>query len=156
MLAINIPGFANLQLEHLVLDLNGTLAVDGALLDGIADQFRRLAEHLSIHVVTADTFGSASGLFGGLPCRLGVISQESQDQEKLKYILALDPQTVVAIGNGRNDWLMLREAALGIAVIQREGAASKAIRSADIVMTDIHAAFELLLKSQRLIATLRN
>jgi soluble P-type ATPase len=67
-----------------------------------------------------------------------------------------DPQTVVAIGNGRNDWLMLREAALGIAVIQREGAASKAIRSADIVMTDIHAAFELLLKSQRLIATLRN
>jgi soluble P-type ATPase len=156
MLIINIPGFAELKLEHLVLDLNGTLAVDGALLAGIDNVFKRLAEHLTIHVITADTFGTASSLFGGLPCHLGVIAQKNQDLEKYNYIVALDPKKVVAIGNGRNDRLMLEEAALGIGVIQREGASMAALTAAEVVLTDIHAAFELLLKPQRLIATLRN
>jgi soluble P-type ATPase len=156
MLSIHIPGFADLQLKHLVLDLNGTLAVDGTLLNGIDCQLKLLAEHLTIHVVTADTFGSAARQFAGLPCRLGVIAHTNQDLEKLNYLHALDAKSVVAIGNGRNDWLMLKEAALGIGVIQREGAASQALQTADVVINDIHAAFELLLKPQRLVATLRN
>ena len=36
MIEIDIPGYKTLHLEHLVLDYNGTLAVDGVLIDGVA------------------------------------------------------------------------------------------------------------------------
>ncbi len=156
MLTIDIPGYACLNLENLVLDYNGTLAQDGILLPGVADALNALAEQLKIHVITADTFGSSSQQLEGLPCQRIVIPTESQDLDKLKYVLALGPETVVAVGNGRNDWLMLKEAALGIAVIQQEGAARMTLDAATVVSTDIVAALSLFLKPQRLVATLRN
>jgi phosphoserine phosphatase len=64
-------------------------------------------------------------------------------------------ENVVAIGNGVNDSLMLKKAALGIVVIGGEGAAQKTIKEADIVVKDIHDALGLLLNRLRLIATLR-
>lgn len=59
MIEINIPGFKILSLSHLVLDYNGTMAVDGVLIAGVEQALNELAQHLSIHVVTADTFGLA-------------------------------------------------------------------------------------------------
>jgi soluble P-type ATPase len=50
---------------------------------------------------------------------------------------------------------MLKEAALGIVVILKEGAATDTVASADIVCTDIVSALELLQNQSRLIATLR-
>ena len=46
MISVDIPGFRMLRLEHLVLDYNGTLAVDGELLLGCAEAIRSLAERL--------------------------------------------------------------------------------------------------------------
>jgi soluble P-type ATPase len=63
---------------------------------------------------------------------------------------------VVAIGNGRNDRRMLEAAALGIALIQREGAAVAALTSADVAATGILDALELLQMPKRLVATLRS
>ena len=34
MITVNIPGYRKIELEHLVLDHNGTLACDGKLLEG--------------------------------------------------------------------------------------------------------------------------
>ena len=68
----------------------------------------------------------------------------------------LNPQRVVAIGNGRNDRLMLEAAGLGIALIQAEGAASETLRRADVVCTSILDALGLLRDPRRLIATLRS
>jgi soluble P-type ATPase len=62
---------------------------------------------------------------------------------------------VAAIGNGRNDQLMLAAAALGIAVVQEEGAAIESLSAADVVLPDIRSALDLLLFPKRLIATLR-
>ena len=62
----------------------------------------------------------------------------------------------MAVGNGRNDRLMLKEAALGIAVLQAEGAAAEALLAADVVAPDILAALDLLLAPEGLIATLRS
>ncbi len=59
MLKLDIPGLGILELEHLVLDYNGTLAVDGRVLAGVKPRLQRLARSLRIHVVTADTFGRA-------------------------------------------------------------------------------------------------
>lgn len=68
MLEIPIPGAETLRLEHLVADFNGTLALDGELLPGTAPALGRLAERLSLHVVTADTFGRVREAMAGIPC----------------------------------------------------------------------------------------
>ncbi len=155
-LEIAIPGQATLHLEYLVLDYNGTLAVDGVLLPEVADAMWRLAEYLSIHVVTADTFGHAREALATLPCELTVLHAERQDRAKLAYIEKLGAKRCVAIGNGRNDRLMLARAALGIAVVQAEGAAVEALLAAKVVVPDILSALNLLLHPLRLSATLRS
>lgn len=155
MLEIAIPGSDTLHLDHLVADFNGTLAVDGALLPGVADALRNLATRLTLHVVTADTFGSARDALVGLPVILSVLSGGSHDVAKRRYVEQLDARRCVAIGNGRNDRLLLAAAALGIAVVQGEGAATQTLIAADVAAPDILAALGLLLYPARLAATLR-
>jgi soluble P-type ATPase len=155
VLEIPIPGAAGLTLEHLVLDFNGTLAVDGRLLPGVAEALPPLAAALTIHVVTADTFGSAAQALAGLPVKLTVVGPGPQAQRKRQYLEALDPQRCAAVGNGRNDVELLAAAALGIVVIQGEGAAKDTLLAADVVAPDIGTALGLLLHPDRLAATLR-
>lgn len=156
MLAISIPGYRDLELEHLVLDHNGTLARDGEILSGVKPLLETLAEHLEIHVVTADTFGKAKARLEGVPCELVVLEKDKQDVGKLAFVERLGSGRAVAVGNGRNDRLMLKEAVLGIAVVQEEGAASETILAADVVCLSITAALELLTNPLRLAATLRS
>lgn len=155
MIEIAIPGDKALRLEHLVLDYNGTLACDGALLPGVAERIVALSRQMDVHVVTADTYGGAVVAVRDLPCRVQVLPREGQAHAKMAYTAQLGRANTVCIGNGRSDRLMLQAAALGIAVIGPEGAAFDAIHAADIVVPDILAAFDLLLKPLRLVATLR-
>jgi soluble P-type ATPase len=156
MITIDIPGFRKLELAHLVLDYNGTLALDGTLLPGVAEALSSLAPGLRIHVVTADTFGLARAQLARLPVELTIIPIEEQAEAKLRFVSELGPDTVVAIGNGRNDRKMLGAAALGIALVQREGGAAEALAKADLVSTSIVDALDLLRHPKRLIATLRS
>ncbi len=57
MIEITIPGRGVLRLEHLVCDVNGTLAEDGQLHEGLARQIHTLRDRLTIHLLTADTHG---------------------------------------------------------------------------------------------------
>ena len=123
MLDINIPGAQPLRLSHLILDYNGTLACDGSILPGVTEGLGILAKDLEIHILTADTFGSVRTQVAHLPVQLAIIPPEKQAQAKAAYIENLGPANSVAIGNGKNDALMLQQAALGIAVVQTEGAA---------------------------------
>lgn len=156
MLKIAVPGFGKLNLAHLVLDYNGTLSLDGLLIEGVEERLKRLAESLEIHVVTADTFGKAAGELKGLPCRLTVLIQDGQDVAKEEYVRQLGAQQVAAVGNGRNDRRMLAAAALGIAVVGPEGAAAEALAAAHVAAPSIRAALDLLLNPLRLTATLRS
>ena len=155
MFTLDIPGWDQLKIEHLVLDYNGTLAIDGKLHLGISDKLIELSRAFEIHVVTADTYGSAAAQLDRLPVKLTVMPNGSQAEAKLEYVVQLGPKSVVAVGNGRNDALMLEASALGIAVVHREGAAFQTLRAANIVVTNIFAALSLLSNPQRLIATLR-
>jgi P-type E1-E2 ATPase len=155
MISQTIPGFGTLRLQHLVLDYNGTLALDGRLLAGVRPRLRALACLLSLHVVTADTFGTARRALQGLPCKVVVLSAERQDTAKARYVRALGGRRTACIGNGRNDRLMLRAARLGIAVVGGEAGAAAALAAADVVAPSITAALDLLLKPLRLTATLR-
>ena len=156
MIDLSIPGHDDLHLEHLVLDYNGTLAIDGHLINGVKAVLDRLKDSIHIHVLTADTFGKAKDGLKGIDCILSILPSGRQDVGKLEFVQNLGSGLTAAIGNGRNDCLMLAEAALGIAVVQKEGAAVETIRSADLICTDIVSALELLCHPLRLAATLRS
>jgi len=150
-----IPGFGRLRLEHLVLDYNGTLALDGCPLPGVERRLKRLARWLRIHVITADTFGKARAGLAGLNCELRILKPGREDRAKAAYIRQLGPTRVACIGNGRNDRLMLRAARLGLAVVQAEGAAAECLAAADLVLPSVNDALDLFLHPRRLTASLR-
>jgi len=156
MIEVAVPGYKTLTLEHLVLDYNGTLAVDGILVDGVKECLSSLADRLKVHVLTADTFGKVRSGMEGVPCEVSILPPGNQEAGKLAYIRQLDCERVVAGGNGRNDRLMLKAAALGFAVILKEGAAVETLMSADVVFTDIVEALEFLKNPLRMTATLRS
>lgn len=155
MLQVEIPGHDSLLIQHLLLDFNGSIAFDGKLIDGVQEALTCLAKDVEIHVITADTFGDASEQLEALPVKLTIIAGSNQDEAKQGYLSTLGNEMTVAIGNGRNDCLMLQDAAVGIAVIQGEGGAVASLQSADIICTNIVNALGLLLHPKRLIATLR-
>jgi P-type E1-E2 ATPase len=156
MLETSIPGYKTLLLSHLVLDYNGTIAFDGRLMAGVRERLEELSKRVSIHILTADTFGSVEKEMTAIPCNVVVIGKESQTQAKADYVRKLGLQKTVSVGNGRNDALMLKEAVLGIAVIQEEGACVETLVAADIVTRSILDALDLLLHPLRLTATLRS
>lgn len=156
MIEVNVPGYKVLRIEHLVLDHNGTLAVDGTLIEGVKECLEALSQVLKIHVVTADTFGKARSQLAGIPCELTVLPSGHQDAGKLAFVKKLGSDRTACIGNGRNDCLMLKEASLGIAVVLAEGAATVTLTAADVVCTSILSALELLQNPLRLTATLRS
>lgn len=155
-MVIEVPGFKKLELKHLVLDYNGTLAVDGVLVPGVSQLLTELSAHISVHVLTADTFGKAGEALHGLPCELTVLPKENQDEAKKNYVKFLGPSHTIAMGNGRNDRLMLEEAEIGICVLLDEGASVETLVRANIVTKDIIHALSLFQHPLRLVATLRN
>jgi len=157
MISLSIPGFnENLTIEHLVLDFNGTIAIDGKLIDGIEEVLNDLAQKVTIHVLTGNTFGSVEEELKNVTCKVIPLPKENLGFEKKKYIQQLNLQSVVSIGNGRNDRLILQASVIGIIVIQREGASSEALMAADVICPNIFSALELLTNPLRLVATLRN
>lgn len=151
-----IPGQPELDIRHIVFDYNGTLAVDGALVPGVAAQINRFAPQLAFHVITADTYGTVERALQGVACTVHVITGKQQDESKLQYVEQLGKENVLAVGNGNNDKLMLKAAALGVALIQDEGTSVHALIAADIACKSVLDVFGYFTTPNRLIATLRN
>ena len=151
-LSVPIPGRAGLRLDHLVLDVNGTLTNRGVLIDGVSERLGRLRDALEIRLVSADTFGT----LGSIAERLGVAAVSAvSGEDKLGVLDGLGRDRCAVIGNGANDVLVLEAAALGLAVLGPEGASAAALRSADVVCASAADALDLLLDPQALSATLR-
>ena len=155
MIELNIPGRGTLELEHLVCDVNGTLAVDGQLLDGIARALTSLRDRLTIHLVTADIHGRQAIIERQLGLQAVYIAPGDEGTQKAALIRQLGAHNVVAVGQGANDSAMLKEAALGICVLSTEGTALATMLAADILVTDIFAALDLLENPLRIVSTLR-
>lgn len=152
MIRIDIPHRGIVELHHGVFDINGTLAVDGVIISGVADSLKSLAAFLSIHLLTAGTHGNLKELeeTSGFPLQI-----INNGEEKAWYVQQLGPDQVIAFGNGANDAAMLRLAAIGIAVLAAEGVAISALQAADVLATGPIDAIDLVLKPKRLVATLR-
>jgi len=155
MIEVDIPGYKKLSLEHLVLDVNGTIAVGGALIPGVAEAVEALSAALHIVAITADTHGTAARLREALGIEIHILEGANERALKLGFVEELGASSVVAVGNGANDAGMVGAAALGIAVIGGEGAAGDVLAAADIVTTSILDALALLGRPARISATLR-
>lgn len=155
MLELDIPGYGALTLEHLVLDVNGTISGGGELLPGVAEGLAALEGVLRPVAITANIRGTAASLGERLGIDVRVIASGWEAGEKLALVQELGPDSVVAIGNGTNDALVLKASAVGICVIGPEGAARAALDAADVVVPSIACALELLSDPRRLSATLR-
>jgi len=155
MIQASIPGHENMNLEVLVLDYNGTLALDGQMFESVRENINRLSPFLEIHILTSDTYGTVVKQCKGLPVQVKVLESTEHTKEKGDYVLQFGTREVVAIGNGANDQLMLKGAHLGIAVIGFEGASTQALLSADLIVNKIEDAFGILIETKRLKATLR-
>jgi P-type E1-E2 ATPase len=155
VIELNIPGRNSLRLQHLVMDVNGTLAVDGGLIEGIAKRLGVLNDRFTVHLLTADTHGRQAVIDQQLNLTAVRIQPGDEAGQKAEYVRNLGAETVVAIGQGANDAAMLKEAGLGICVMSQEGAATETLLSADLIMPNISAALELLDKPLRIVASLR-
>ncbi len=153
MIELEIPGRAPLALAHLVLDVNGTIALDGALLPGVRERLDLLRQRLDVRLLTADTHGRQAAIDAELGLTASVITRGTA--EKGAYVLALGAGGVAVLGNGANDVAMFNAAALRIAVLGPEGLAAELLRSADVLVSDPCAGLDLLLHPRRLAATLR-
>jgi P-type E1-E2 ATPase len=155
MIELNIPGRGTIQLQHLVSDVNGTLAVDGRLIDGVARTLLALRDRLELHLLTADTHGKQAEIDRQLAVQAIRVQPGDEAEAKAAYVRRLGREHVVAIGNGANDAAMLREAAIGIAVMSPEGLSSEAAQAADLMASGILDALGWLERPVRLVASLR-
>ncbi len=144
-----------IEIKNIVCDYNGTIAKDGIVLEQIQEFFGQLSKSYKIFVITADTFGSVQAQLEGFGVEIKILSSNDHTKEKSDFIQELGEKNVVAIGNGNNDALMLKKAAIGIAILGDEGCSKEALMSADIICKSIIEAFELILQPKRFIATLR-
>lgn len=147
-----VPGTKSMELDCLLLDVNGTLTDRGELLSGVRERLARLRDRFEVYLLSADTYGTMDGLARDL----GVEARRvAVGAEKLELVRLLGPGRCAAIGNGRNDAQMLAEVCLGIAVVGPEGASRSALNAADLICPSIEAALGLLAEPQALAATLR-
>jgi soluble P-type ATPase len=155
MFELEIPGFGSIRLAHLVSDFTGTLSVDGKLLHGVKEKLNEIAKFLSVHILTADTFGMARAELVDVNCEIHILTGENHDAQKEEYVKTLGSEGVIAFGNGSNDRRMLRKAKIGIAICLDEGCSVDAVQSADILVKSPADALDLMLNPKRMKATLR-
>ena len=114
MISVSIPGWGDLDIEYLVTDYNGTCAFDGKLKDGVKEMLEKVSRYTKVFIITADTYDNIDNETDILGFKVLKVKKENSGAEKAKIVRELGPEKVVAIGNGANDALMLREPALGI------------------------------------------
>jgi soluble P-type ATPase len=157
VIEVDVPGWKQLRLSNLLLDVNGTLSLDGDVLPVVSRRLHHLRSRLQIHLLSADTHGRLEATARELNVPYTRVDGDSPGgPQKAAFLRLLGPEAVVAIGNGSNDGDMLREAALGIVVLGHEGASRSALLAGDLLTGSVHEALDLLLHPARLVATLRS
>src|SRR5579859_1657718 len=152
MIRLEIPGRGPIELTDAVFDVNGTIAIDGELIAGVAERLQELGKQLAIHILTAGTHGNLTEIERALGIPLHIIST---GEDKARFVRQLGPEHVIAFGNGANDAAMMKLAAIGIAVMANEGLSLLTIQAADVLAHGPLDAIDLALHPKRLIATLR-
>ena len=155
-MVFKIPGRDTVEINDVLFDYNGTIAIDGRLIEGVAESINKLAGEINFHIITADTFGSVEKALSKVDCKVVKIPEGQQDTSKLDYLHKLGKEKTMSVGNGRNDRLMLKESVIGVVLVQDEGACIEAFMAADIVCKSVMDVFAFFKTPNRMKATLRN
>jgi len=152
-----IPNYKRLEIENILLDINGTIQFNGKISEELKQKIMELKQKFQIILISADTRGNLKEIASELDLNYEKLTENrSEREQKEKIVEKYNKESTIAIGNGNNDELMLKKAALGIAIIGSEGVSIKAITSADIIVTNPIDAIDLILDEKKLIATLRS
>jgi P-type E1-E2 ATPase len=155
MIQLEIPGRGNIDLKYAIFDVNGTIAVDGQLIDGIQKPFQNLREELDLFLLTADTHGRQKTINKELSLDATIVRKGKEAEQKGAFVERLGAENVVAFGQGANDAQMIAKAAIGICILSEEGTALETLLNADVVVPDILSGLKLLERPVRLVASLR-
>ena len=153
---LNIPGREEIDVTHVILDFNGTIAVDGQLIKGVADKINTLSHLLNFVIVTADTYGTVEKELGDVNCDIVNLSNSVKFNSKLDVLISLGKEQTMCVGNGFNDRIVLKECVLGVAVLQAEGLSTQALIASDFVCNSILDVFACFENTNRIKATLRS
>jgi len=152
---IDIPNVGSYSIENIVFDFNGTLAKDGKVPPRVYRQILGLAQDFNVFIITADTFGTVEEIFNGTDVKIEIVSKDNGTLDKKHLIESLDSEETIALGNGSNDVLMLKESAISIAVLGQEGLSIEALKNSDLIIKNINDFFEMMKEPKKLVATLR-
>jgi len=157
-ITIDIPGFGKRHIRIVVSDFTGTHSQGGAVPPAVRKRLRQLARLVDLHIITADSFGTAAQELRGITAPY-ILRSGRHDREKARYVRQFNLTHVAAFGNGNNDRLMLKTVKQGgglvIAVDNGEGCALEALLNAHVFIVGAANALDLLLDPLRLKATLR-
>ena len=146
-------GIDEIEIDTIILDLNGTIAVNGVLVDGLIDRLNQLKNlGFKIYLFTGDQRGNAQDLAQETGIKVEIATST---EEKEALTQKLDVNKTVAIGNARIDIGTFKRTKLRIATIQAEGIHTEILKYVDILVPSINDALDLLLHPDSLCATLR-
>jgi len=151
-LAIDIPGRERLELQFLLLDVNGTLSDRGTLLDGVAERLHALRGILEPRLLSADTFATLASIAEQLVLPAQIAASGRGEALRPARARCLPPRR-------DRQRLQRRRHAGGRGSRHRrgrpEGASAAALTAADIVCRSVLEALELRDEPRALAATFR-
>lgn len=154
MIAIQRPGQTPLEIEYLLIDYEGTLAMDGRVHPKAKDKINLIAKRISVYILAKSEQERVEKSLKNVKAELLFMTEGEASAEKSSILRKLGSEKTVAIGNGVDDAPMLEESGFSICVIGKEGTSGETLKRADLVVTDILDALDLLLKPLRQKATL--
>jgi soluble P-type ATPase len=154
MIFIQRPGQEPLEIEFILIDFEGTLASDRRVHPKAKDKINLLSKRTKIYILTKGEKEVVEEILRRVNAEIFYFTEGETSQRKLALLRQLGATRTVAIGNGVDDAPMLEEAGLGICVIGKEGTSVEALKKADVVVSNILDALDLLLKPLRQKATL--
>ena len=146
-------GAQKYKLDTLFLDLNGTVALNGVMVDGVAQRIAKLKDlGYKVVLLSGDLNGNATQIAEKLAIDF---VKATSTEEKAEVVARYDKKRVAAIGNARIDIGMFENAEFSIVTLQSEGIQAKILNYADVVVNSINDALDLLIDRSIFEATMR-
>ena len=150
---IQIPKGKTIEINTIVLDLNGTLAVKGIVSDKTKELILKLKElNYRIVLISGDIRGNAKTISDELELELFL---GATSQEKAEQMQQFDKETTASIGNARIDIGTFENSKISIATMQSEGIHTGILNYVDVIVPTIEDALSLFIDIKSLAGTLR-
>jgi len=154
MISIQRPGMESLDIHFVLIDFEGTLAMDGRVHPKAKDKVNLLSKRATIYILTKGNREKVEETLRKMKAEILYVTEGDSSQQKLNVLQRLGPHQTAVIGNGFDDVQIMEQAGLGMCVIGKEGSSPEAVAKADLVVTSVLDALDFLLRPLRQGATL--